>query len=150
MDLTSLINDIAAFFKKKPPTPNSDGRFSITFDDKYEVLFFQEKNEKDGIYLSGFIASNPLDPTPENTDLLKYILQVNFARQKESNETLTWDPTSNKLMLYKKVYFKDLSEKPIIEHLEEFLNNQQMWTDIVKNGPNASQASSSPFSIKFP
>ena len=146
MELSKVIQDVASFFKKKPPTPDTKGRFSIAFDKNLKVEFFEKSQSKDSFYIFGVI-DEALKDTKEGTDLLKLVLQWNFARLKDQKETLSWDSDRERLVLFKEVAYDQLSETPITKHLEDFLNHLTFWNKVIKEGPNTT--STSPFSSRF-
>lgn len=143
MELSKVIQDIASFFKKKPPAPDDKGRYAIIFDKNLKVEFFNKNQSKDFFYIYSLIEE-PLKNGKEETDLLKLMLQWNFARLREQKETLALEPDRDRLILFKEIAYSELSDTPITKHLEDFLNNLTFWTKAVKEGPN--MASASPFS----
>lgn len=132
--LKDVINDIAKGLKIKAPEPDENGEYTFVFDDKLEVSIFSLK--KNSLTLKA-IVSDELADTPETENLLKKILQINFIRLKEYEEVLTWDPDFYAIILTKEIPFSNLSEKPILEHLEKFLNSLEFWQSTIAQKSSA-------------
>jgi len=132
--LKDVINDIAKGLKIPPPEPNEDGEYVFVFDDLLEISLLSLK--KNSLIISAAV-SYELSNTPEMENLFKKILQLNFIRLKEYEEVLTWDPDSYAIVLFKEIPFSDLSEKPILDHLEKFLNSLEFWQGAIAQKANA-------------
>lgn len=120
----NAIQDLAKALNLEAPEPEDNGIYSFVFDDALEVNILSLK--KDSLILTAPVT-NPLNNSPETEKLLKKLLQINFSRLKEYEETLTWDPDSAQIVLSKEIPFSTLSEKPLIGQLEQFLNNIEFW-----------------------
>lgn len=131
--LKNVIDDIAKGLKITAPEPDEDGEYTFFFDNDLEVSVLSLK--KDSLTLTA-IACDDFPDTPEMDDLFKKILQINFIRLKEYEEVLTWDPDSYAIILSKEIPFSDLSEKPILSHLENFLNSLEFWQSAIAQKPS--------------
>lgn len=133
--LKNVINDIAKGLKIESPEPTESGEYIFVFDDLLEITLTSLK--KDSLIISAFV-SDELSNTPETENLFKKMLQLNFIRLKDYEEILTWDPDSYAIVLSKEIPFSDLSEKPILDHLEKFLNSLEFWQAAIAQKANAS------------
>lgn len=132
--LKDVINDIAKGLKIEVPQPDDDGEYTLVFDDNLEVYLFSLK--QNSLILTSVI-SEELPNTTETENFLKKILQINFIRLKDHEEVLTWDPDFSLIILSKEIPFSNLSEKPILEHLEKFLNSLEFWQSTISQGANS-------------
>ena len=136
--LQSVIEDLAKALDIEVPQPTDKGEFLFTFDDDIDVKILSLK--KDRLTLVSAV-SPALPDSDDSKKLLQNALQWNLTRLKDHEETLTWEPESNQIILVKEPLFSELSAKPLIKQLETFLNNVDFWKTALspKKEANASK-----------
>lgn len=120
----NAIQDLAKALNLEVPEPEDSGAYRFIFDKVLEISILPLK--KDSLILVAPV-SDSLQNSPETEKLLKKLLQINFSRLKEYEETLTWDPDSSQIILTREIPFSTLSEKPLFGQLEKFLENLEFW-----------------------
>lgn len=120
----NVVQELAKALQVEIPEAGNNGAYNFFFEDELEVSILSLK--KDSLILVSPVT-DPLDNSAETELLLKKLLQINFSRLKEYEETLTWDPDSAQIILSKEIPFSGLSEKPLLGQLEQFLDNLEFW-----------------------
>lgn len=120
----NAIHDLAKALNLEVPEPGDNETYSFVFDNTLEVKILSLK--KDSLILVAPVSDH-LDDSPKTEKLLKKLLEINFSRLKDYEETLTWDPDSAQIILTKEISFSTLSEKPLLGQLEKFLDNLEFW-----------------------
>lgn len=145
MLLKDIVQEISDSFEVEPPVPLSDGRVPFVFDGTLEV-FFSENKTKDKWLITAFIGEKINGSNEEETKkLLKNVLQWHLARLKDHRETIAWDPTEEKLLLYRELSKEEIEERGILKHLEDFTNNLEFWNHAV--GGEEDKPLASPFPL---
>lgn len=126
--LKTIADEISQHIKVTTPEPDERGHFVFSFNDGLEVTL-----QKLG---DSYVMSSPISTELKEGDdeQLPKMLQWQLARVKETDEVLSFDPDSKKLFLYKQLPPSKLSEKPVTQHLEDFLNNLEYWNSASKDG----------------
>ena len=104
---------------------NSDigGRYSILIDNDLEVALFQSG---DRLYIEAALESLPAD-TYKVEQLLRHYLQLQLVRSPNKLETVSLEPDSDRLILFRQLSIKALSLDAFEQVLEEFANSLDFW-----------------------
>lgn len=136
--LQTIIQDLSKNLKIETPTSTNNNEFIFFFDNTLKITL--TSNKKDSIIITSPIydlktinnnKNNKIENNAKTEKLLKELLEINFTRLKNQEETLTWDPDSDQIILFKEIPQSTLSEHPMLHQLEKFLNTLEFWKSII-------------------
>lgn len=125
--LKTVAQEISQHLKIDTPSPNERGHYPFSFNNNLNVSILSQ--DPDIILASPIDTNIDSDSEPKVANTLKWHL----ARIKDHDDILSFDPDTNQLFLFKQLPPSKLAEKPIHQHLEDFLNNLEYWNSAAQN-----------------
>jgi hypothetical protein len=139
MEWSDAIAVLSEFFRVEDWESEIGGMYEIVLDKAIELRVY--KIENNIIVLSG-IVGEPIDDSKKSEPILKKILQWNFGRMKDNDDTISINMQRQKLIITRKLELRDIDDYGIIREAESFVANLSFWADttIINPEPMAGQS----------
>ncbi len=122
-ELESLLSVFTQQRGMVKPGSDEHGRYYFLFDGDLEVCLFQTGER---IYMEGDIGALPPDPVRTEA-FLRGRLRRNLARLGDRHEVLSIDPDSDRLVLFRQLPARKLSNLDFDRAMEDFVNALTFW-----------------------
>ncbi|MDR0351134.1 MAG: CesT family type III secretion system chaperone [Puniceicoccales bacterium] len=132
MEWGDAIGVLSEFFRVEDWETEIGGVYEIVLDKAIELKVYKAGSST--IVFNG-IAGVTIDNNKQSESVLKKILQWNFGRIKDNNDTLSIDVPQRRLMITRKLELRDMDDYGIILEAESFVANLSFWSDATIGNP---------------
>lgn len=130
-ELEKLLRQFAARWGLQVPRTDDQGYYFFVLDGCLRITLFQIGHQ---IYLEGRPGALPTDPR-QAEDRLGEILCKHLAALEKQEETLSLDPASDDLLLFRCLPVRTLSLDDLEKAIEAFANRLEFWGRVLLGGP---------------
>lgn len=143
-ELEKLLNPFAAHWGLSELTPDQQGRYSVVLDGHLRIALFQTGPH---IYLEARPGALAADAR-QVAEQLSHLLRKQLAGMEQHEEVLSLDPTTDEVLLFRRMPAQTLSLDQLEKALETFSNRLEFWRRELSWG--SSPPASLPMHIVFP
>ncbi|MDR2806794.1 MAG: hypothetical protein LBB11_01390 [Puniceicoccales bacterium] len=118
------IMDILACYFRVEDHHREHPVFEVVIDERLSLKIIQ--GERNFIIFCGYFTEKN---TENDLQKLKHLLQWNFARIAETDDSLSIESESNQLCLFRKRHSSELFMDNIFAEVESFVENLEFWAD---------------------
>ncbi|MFZ4791739.1 MAG: CesT family type III secretion system chaperone [Candidatus Competibacteraceae bacterium] len=122
-ELEKLLRQFARRWGLDEPKPDERGQYFFVLDGNLHITLFQMGNQ---IYLEGRPGVLPED-FHQTVDPLREILHKHLVGLEKNEEVLSLDPTSDELLLFRRLPGQRLNLADLEIALETFSNQLEFW-----------------------